>query len=82
MSLAQHVTAQEGIDNAPDTASLQLSRQLRRTISYDLIAPSDSRGPSQKLDAVGADQVSRTKRIGKLPTANQLYAVDGSNSLV
>ena len=69
MSLIQHVTAQEGFDNAPDTADLQLGRQLSRTISYDVLNTHDAHGSAQKREPVGADQVSQGKRIGKLKSA-------------
>ena len=63
MSLVRHVTAQEGIDNAPDAASLQLGRRRSHSINYDL---TNTLQNAKKIDPVGADHVSRNKRLGKL----------------
>jgi hypothetical protein len=65
MSLVQHVTAVEGIDrepDEPDTASLALGRRLSLTLSYDPI-PSTAQ-PFEKLEPIGAYEVSQKKRIG------------------
>ncbi|RYP14833.1 hypothetical protein DL766_009576 [Monosporascus sp. MC13-8B] len=68
MSLVHHVTSQEGIDNEPETASLQLGRRHSHSISYD---PTPPRGdgdlhPADKLDPIGADQVSQYKRAAQV----------------
>jgi hypothetical protein len=65
MSLVQHVTTVEGVDREPeeaDTASLVLGRRLSLTLSYDPIP--NAAQPYEKLEPVGAYEVSQKKRIG------------------
>lgn len=65
MSLVQHVTVAEGVDREPeepDTASLALGRRLSLTLSYDPF-PSTAH-PFEKLEPIGAYEVSQKKRLG------------------
>ena len=74
MSLVQHVTAQEGVDNDPaldnldnDNASrvsfsLGLTRQRSHSISYGPNLYGDA--PAEKLEPIGAYEVSQKRRIG------------------
>lgn len=65
MSLAQHVTSVEGVDREPeepDTASLVLGRRLSLTLTYDPI-PTTAQ-PFEKLEPIGAYEVSQKRRIG------------------
>jgi hypothetical protein len=71
MSLAQHVSAVEGVDQdfADDIASLRLSRQPSLQINYDPIPPGLSLGLNQepvaeKLENLPAYEVSTGIRIG------------------
>lgn len=82
MSLAQHLSATEGIDReAPDTdhhlhAPLHASR-LSKKLSYDLFPPKPA-DDEQIQEAVGAFEVSQTQRarmssllVASLPSAPQ-----------
>jgi len=71
MSLAQHVSAVEGVDQdfADDIASLRLSRQPSLQINYDPIPPGLGSGLNQeavveKLENLPAYEVSTGLRIG------------------
>ncbi|RYP02221.1 hypothetical protein DL764_005901 [Monosporascus ibericus] len=68
MSLVRHVTSHEGIDRESETASLQLGRRRSHSISYD---PTSSHGsgdlqPAEKLDSIGADQISQYTRVAQV----------------
>ena len=71
MSLAQHVSAVEGVDRDvdfdPDVASFhQLGRRTSRAslaLSYDP-TPFNETKPDERLAPIGAYEVSRSKRIG------------------
>jgi len=66
MSLAQHVSSVEGVDRERDedidVASLILTKTLSHKISYDVL-PIHTQHVPEKLDAVGAYEVSNTKRF-------------------
>lgn len=69
MSLIQHVSAVEGIDQEPavdDNLSLRLSRQpsISLSISYDPL-PGGAQA-TDKLEPIAAYEVSAGKRIGQL----------------
>jgi len=64
MSLVQHVSAVEGVDYEPDTASLHLGRRLSHTLTYDPIP--NAAHPVDKLEPVGGYEVSSGRRIGGL----------------
>lgn len=63
--MVHHVTTQEGIDNEPDDPSLELGRRRSHSINYDPTYRRDNVQKSKKIDPVGADQVSRNKRLGE-----------------
>jgi hypothetical protein len=90
MSLAQHVSAVEGIDHEPepgdvgfDTESVRafprLSRQpsIALSISYDPIPPvaGDKSAGGEKLEPIAAYEVSSGKRIGKSVSCSLCFAV-------
>jgi len=82
MSLVQHVSAVEGIDREPlnddweERASLQLGRQRSRagsfSLSYDPI-PLAIQKPVEKLEPLGAYEVSKNVRLGKSDAASVRY---------
>jgi len=65
MSLAQHVSSFEGVDRERDEdldfASLILTKTLSHKISYDVL-PSHAQHVPEKLDGVGAYEVSNIRR--------------------
>lgn len=69
MSLVQHVTSVEGIDREReedlDVSSLMLTRTLSRKLSYDIL-PNHVEHIPEKLDSIGAYQVSKFKRIAQV----------------
>lgn len=72
MSLVQHVSAVEGIDRERDedidVASLILTKTLSHKLSYDILPIHPQHVPipiPEKLDGVGAYEVSTVKRFGK-----------------
>lgn len=69
MSLIQHVSAVEGIDREGDegldVASLILTKTLSHKLSYDLL-PAHVEHIPDKLDTLGAYEVSTFKRVGML----------------
>lgn len=66
MSLAQHVSSVEGVDRERDedidVASLILTKTLSHKLSYDVL-PNHTHHVPERLDAVGAYEVSNTKRF-------------------
>lgn len=67
MSLAQHVSSFEGVDQEyDDAAELRLERFPSLSLSYDPL-PAIAQGPVEKLESQAAYEVSQRKRIGKLP---------------
>jgi len=75
MSLVQHVSAVEGHDREPlnddweERASLQLGRQRSRAGSFSLSydpTPLALQKPAEKLEPLGAVEVSQNVRLGKL----------------
>ena len=66
MSLVQHVSSVEGfdreLDEDLDIASLILTKTLSHKISYDVL-PVHAQHVPEKLDGVGAYEVSNTQRI-------------------
>jgi len=70
MSLAHHVSQTEGIDKIADddvdVASLILTKQLSHRLSYDILPNHPTQLPiPEKLDGVGAYEISTSRRIGK-----------------
>lgn len=69
MSLAQHVTANEGIDRVPLESEEGTEEILWRTLIYDVFAPGDGAAPiispEVTLPSTAAYKVSATKRAGK-----------------
>lgn len=74
MSLIQHVSAVEGIDREGDegldVASLILTRTLSHKLSYDLL-PKHIEHVPDKLDSLGAYEVSTVKRFSMLHSSNE-----------
>lgn len=65
MSLAQHVSSVEGVEQEPEVAGLSLTRQasVAHSISYD---PIPSAGPrAKKVPTLAPYEVSAGKRIGE-----------------
>lgn len=74
MSLIQHVSAVEGIDREGDegldVASLILTKTLSHKLSYDLL-PKHVELVPDKLDSLGAYEVSTVKRFSMSNSSNQ-----------
>lgn len=69
MSLVQHVTSVEGHDRERDedldVSSLMLSRTLSHKLSYDIL-PKHVEHIPERLEGVGAYEVSKVKRISQV----------------
>ena len=77
MSLAQHVTANEGIDRVPPEGEEDGTEEiLWRTLSYDVFPPGDGAAPIVSPEATlpntAAYKVSATKRAGKKLAITQI----------
>ena len=71
MSLAQHVTSVEGIDRTVDedldVSSLILTKTLSHKLSYDILPRFvDLPIVPEKLDSVGAYEISQGRRISQI----------------
>ncbi|KIX05295.1 uncharacterized protein Z518_06167 [Rhinocladiella mackenziei CBS 650.93] len=64
MSLIQHVSSAEGVDQEPDTASLRLSRQPSLSITYD--PTPGGAPPPERLEPLAAYEVSQSRRIAQV----------------
>jgi hypothetical protein len=64
MSLAQHVSSVEGVDQDYDDPELRLERFPSLTLSYDPL-PVTAQIVGEKLESQAAYEVSQRKRIGE-----------------
>ncbi|KAK5050104.1 hypothetical protein LTR84_004224 [Exophiala bonariae] len=65
MSLAQHVSSVEGVDEDYDDAELRLERFPSLALSYDPL-PAIAQGPIEKFESQAAYEVSQRKRIAQI----------------